>query len=331
MEASGYAGGDSLVIAIIGVLVGLLLPAVQAAREAARRTQCTNNLKQIGLAFHNYHDTYPKGSFPVGVLCEKPGDNPNGGWAWGAYLLPFCEKEALAGGFSIGELLGRTHTGSNNGGESRIEMYLCPSDPHPEINNGRTQSKDYSVKSSTSNYVGNAGNGLVSDDCSSKHFTAAEEAAVLAGNTGTVIPGAGVRFRDITDGTSNTFLVGERDFEDPHHGDHHAAVWLGLHNNILDRKGMLTHLMTYFDPADMDPLYINAGDGAGLGNDEGLADTTNGNQIGGEPYDSWSSQHPGGAQFVLADGSVKFVTETIDNTTLSNLCARNDGSPVGAY
>ena len=119
-----------VVIAIIGVLVGLLLPAVQQAREAARRSTCINNLKQMGVAFHNYHDA--RGAFPVGMNCS----NENGaiyttekvmGWNWAARLLPFLEELALSGTLNIEQHCPRVH--SHRGDLARrIASFLCPSD-----------------------------------------------------------------------------------------------------------------------------------------------------------------------------------------------------------
>ena len=309
-----------VVIAIIGILVGLLLPAVQAAREAARRMQCSNNLKQIGLAAHNYHDTFASNTLPPGHLCSST----SGGWGWGAYLLRFSEQEALFAALNIGEEL------LVNFGEPKntpLDMYVCPSDPALGEQNPNRGNHGHS------NYVGNAGslemlaNGQ--NPCGlSSQLSSSDESKLRVEFNGTLVPGAPISFRDITDGTANTFLVGERDTQDPEHGNHYAAIWTGVYdngsppgsqnnqNNRARAASILTTAVYHVgDPARQ--LTINAGEPGGAGG------------VGSyNQYDSWSSQHPGGAQFVLADGSVHFVSETIDVATYQNYADRADGNPV---
>ena len=308
-----------VVIAIIGILVGLLLPAVQAAREAARRTQCTNNLKQIGLAFHNYHDTY--GQFPPGVLCASQ----NFGYAWGAYILPFVEQEALADSIPIGTRP-ITTAPAKQGGETVIEGYLCPSDPHPEINVTRTLNVVPTNPVATSNYVGNSGSSVIKDcgqdvACNTQAAfrcnlddTGANLGQLQSYYKGVLFPRSHIEFRDITDGTANTILVGERDYESTDHGNHGAANWIGV-QNVTSGDGNRMYNVLSLGPKwrvinDIDP---------------------DGNQDWIDHADAFSSQHPGGAQFVLNDGSVQFLTETIDTTTWKDLCVRNDGNPIGKY
>ena len=136
-----------VVIAIIGVLVGLLLPAVQAAREAARRTSCVNNFKQIGLALHNYHDAqkvFPSGEIYHVSWCNPPGPPPNGinavGFAWSGLILPYMEDELTkdlfdkdldAGGWGV--FGGPDNVNSAKAGATRIPVYVCPSDPQDEL------------------------------------------------------------------------------------------------------------------------------------------------------------------------------------------------------
>ena len=310
-----------VVIAIIGILVGLLLPAVQAAREAARRTQCTNNLKQIGLAFHNYHDTYPGGVLPPGLLGAG---GSRQGWAWGTYLFPFLEKDQFADKLEIGETV-FWHSGANSLCRTPIDTYLCPSDPHPEINAGPTSASGRGNNNTggnmaTSNYVGNAGTNNLSR--LSLQMGADDTPAAVADSkdhhTGVLFPRSYVSFRDITDGTANTALVGERDFEDPHHGNHRAANW-GGNLNGYEARGWYNNV-TIANTI----MIINAG----LEGDENAYNTI---AHGQDPCDSWSSQHPGGAQFVRCDASVGFVSETIDDTTFGNFCNRQDGSPLGNF
>ena len=310
-----------VVIAVIGVLVALLLPAVQAAREAARRAQCSNNLKQIGLATHNYHDTLK--SFPPGALCASSiggslHPNNRAGWAWSTYILPYCEQENLAQQLNIGKQNLALVPAELRA--TQIHAYLCPSDSHPDINMERHgNNQGYG----TSNYAGNSGDSLTIAiitgtpptmyHCGSFVFTNAHKAQFRDSHSGTLIPGLGMKFRDIQDGTANTILVGERDYRDRRHGNHHAGNWGGVETLT---SGELSHILTYFDGSNMT---INAGSGG-----------TN-SLVMGEPYDSWSSQHPGGAQFVLTDGSTRFIAETIENQTFSDLCNRRDGKTLGPF
>jgi len=128
-----------VVIAIIGILVGLLLPAVQAAREAARRMSCSNNLKQIGLAFHNYADVHK--SYPSGYFAKIPNNKTSSErslWSWGAFLLPYVEQASLYDALQPGTILLETHLATAQGLtllQTPISVYRCPSDIGPDLNN----------------------------------------------------------------------------------------------------------------------------------------------------------------------------------------------------
>lgn len=181
-----------VVIAIIGILIALLLPAVQAAREAARRSQCTNNLKQIGLGLHNHHDTY--GKLPPSYENFHPVNTGDIKWGWGTYILPFIEQQNLYDQLEPNNQAGLTPN-ANNGLQEILETYRCPSDPGPELN---PHFKKSGQEMATSNYV-------ISES------VAAYESSHNSHS-----------FNDITDGLANTMLVGERDgFEAV------AAVWPG--------------------------------------------------------------------------------------------------------
>ncbi|MEW4562069.1 DUF1559 domain-containing protein [Bremerella sp. JC770] len=290
-----------VVIAIIGVLIALLLPAVQQAREAARRMQCTNNLKQVGLGVHNYHDTF--GSFPSAYLV-------NSGWAWGTMLLPFIEENSLydamqpsqysvknIGDTGAPDLLTLTRT--------VVDTYRCPSDTAPDVNS-RLTNHNGSQTVGTSNYLAVYGNG--NRDHKNTEFT-----GVMAQNSK-------IGFRDVTDGTSNTFMVGERTWEStpsppspPEVQTHNAAVWATIWPTTNNNGGyrLDRHHVMFFTSTNVTPngsLLLN----------------------GGHPA-CFSSLHPGGAQFVQCDGSVRFISENIDGTTWVNLGARNDGNVLGEY
>ncbi|QDS96678.1 hypothetical protein FF011L_54900 [Roseimaritima multifibrata] len=182
-----------VVIAIIGVLVGLLLPAVQAAREAARRMQCSNNLKQIGLAMHNYHDTF--GSLPPGWIDEPTNQNRMG---WGTFILPFIEQSAMHDGmkdvgaydvpwYTLPEMTTGTAAVPTPYAKTILNGFICPSDPSGPINNNL---HDYGK----SNYTGVGG----------AHYIRS------GGANGTFYDNSYIHFRDMRDGLSNLVMIGER-------------------------------------------------------------------------------------------------------------------------
>jgi prepilin-type N-terminal cleavage/methylation domain-containing protein/prepilin-type processing-associated H-X9-DG protein len=304
------------VITIIGVLVGLLLPAVQSARESARRSTCSNNLKQIGLAFQNYLDTNKE--LPKGVSCSASW--LKAGWAWGSRILPFTEENSLFDrlDFENGQVRYRCNADQ---GSSPVALFRCPSDGADLINPDRKVS-GAGQTAATSNYIGNSGNNLRLNHDEARGDTdldAAKKAYLLNLHTGTVIPGVGIRVHQISDGMSKTLLVGERDSRDSGHGDHAAGIWIGINQNILASTAYSAAYLTFFNPLSA-AMTINAGTSA-----------TRNTAALDEAADAWSSKHPGGAQFVLADGSVRMLSETIDNSTFGNLCRRNDGNSLGDY
>jgi prepilin-type N-terminal cleavage/methylation domain-containing protein/prepilin-type processing-associated H-X9-DG protein len=289
-----------VVIAIIGVLVALLLPAVQAAREAARRMSCSNNLKQIALAMHNYADTHkvlPPGC--IWIYPFVPPANINdaidlGNWGWGAMILPFMEQGARQDIMQVLRVTMPTavdNAASRAAMQQKIPSFRCPSDDSRfDLNSGRLFS-GFSVllqQVATSNYVGVNASGHLRRDPG--------PASGLA--NGILYMNRGSSFGDITDGTSNTAMVGERAWrfrtDAGGNQEHRAGVVLGTR-------------------------------GARQNSEQGLADTLGCGFFklnftrfrpapGGSQADArrtFSSRHPGGAMFAFADGSVTFVSETI--------------------
>jgi len=190
-QKSGFTLIELLVvIAIIGILVALLLPAVQSARESSRRASCTNNLKQIGLAIQSYHDR--TGYIPPGYLTaiDSSGNELGPGWGWGSMLLPELEQSSLQAQINFGLDIGKQ--ANANPRVALLPVYLCPSDTliSPFI------VSQTAVNVAYGNYVGINGNGGVSD---------------FAGtNDGVFLRNAHFRFADIRDGLSTTLFVGER-------------------------------------------------------------------------------------------------------------------------
>jgi prepilin-type N-terminal cleavage/methylation domain-containing protein len=283
-----------VVIAIIGVLVALLLPAVQAARESARRMKCGNNLKQIGLALHMYHDNL--GSFPPGAIVTN-------NLAWNVLVLPYLEQSALYGRFNLA-------TGAFNGPPNqegpdknihainRIPAYLCPTSvvnltaTHPSstlLDGRRTFTKHYygilGPKAATGGY---------------------EFDPIPTGQGGFALQGilgrdSRVRIANVTDGTSNTLLVGE--ISNPG-GD--GASWvrgIAFGTTVSAANGMSASKNINFG--------INV-----------LLTPLSANQFNDI---SFSSYHVRGAQFTMADGAVRYLSENINTSVYKAVASRDAG------
>jgi len=284
-ERSGFTLVELLVvIAIIGVLVALLLPAVQAAREAARRSSCSNNLKQIGLAMHNYHDTYLK--FPPAFIKANGTDMH----AWGTHILPFIEQENIYTAIEPDFGTQKSAPTPSTAG-AVIDAYRCPSSILPDHENDGVATSNYNCNHGGNNSSGDQG-GIF--DRNSK-----------------------IRFRDITDGTSSTILVGETEGKSNLSSSLYP-VWAYTNN---DRASVWN--------VGNDTFVINM-------------DLTSSGCTTNECGRSWASRHPGGAQFVFCDASTHFITETIDAGTTDDptdpgagtfllLHVRNDGRVIGEY
>jgi prepilin-type N-terminal cleavage/methylation domain-containing protein/prepilin-type processing-associated H-X9-DG protein len=289
-----------VVIAIIGVLVGLLLPAVQSAREAARRSTCSNNLKQVGLAISNFESA--KKAIPAGYSFYT--STSGNSWGWAVFIMPYLEQQAL---YDQLKPTTRPITDLYNNGsytladkallQTPISGYRCPSDTTPALNNLVVfDSGRYDV--ATSNYVGCVGD-IVSpilDNDSGGAFIGRYDNRSSTPGTGPV----GVSLRKVSDGLSKTLAVGERS------ASNLAAVWAGAghvgyfnSSSIARTLGRAYHLINYD--------WMKAG---GSLSDQGKG---------------FSSAHGGGAQFLYLDNSVKFISETIDRTNFTNMCNRADG------
>lgn len=335
MKRDSIRGGFTLVellvvIAIIGILVALLLPAVQAAREAARRMQCGNNLKQIGLSLHNYHDTYktmpPAWSFTNRAPAMR---NQRAYWGWGALVLPFIEQSPLHDQLNVGN--NRFHAAVRTPAQvalmrEPISSYRCPSDVAPDVNNRRGGSVGFpaGVFVATSNYVGAINSGSC-DSCSgigNRNPDNRVTARFQRVRKGAFNENIGTRFRDILDGTANVIAVGERRWrwKDVNGNQRfaNAAIVFGIRRANHEANGRS-------DQVGYGRIKLN------------YTFTDNGRGRRG-----FSSQHPGGAQFVYCDGSVHFIPETVEhdtdntqwgisnnvNTVYERLIARSDGDPV---
>ncbi len=315
-----------VVIAIIAILIGLLLPAVQKVREAAARMKCQNNLKQIGLALHSYHDV--KGKFPPGGAMGTgtgaeyqpwPGNGNNGDWNsdqgnWIVYSLPYLEQDNLYKGINPrANVYNSVHgTVTANGALQVTPKYIrCPSD-------------DFDPNALVTNYVGSLGPqcaiGPYGYDPNQQYCTTAMgwgyttsadhgndwDSAGIRGMFNRL--GANINMSSVTDGLSNTILVGE---SLPRHHDHLSgrAWW---HYN----SGGAAHCSTI--------VPINAkSDGPNCTGDPNRSCPSNWNVSWG-----FKSNHTGGVNFVFGDGSVRFISQSIDHRTYQLLGCRNDGLPV---
>ncbi|QDU97095.1 DUF1559 domain-containing protein [Lignipirellula cremea] len=318
-----------VVIAIIGVLVALLLPAVQMAREAARRSTCTNHLKQIGLAMATYHDAhkvFPPGCVYNGQPGLDPADSPAGNdlWTWSAMILPQMEQGSLYAALSVGTAKPTRPVTPGTGLQQALEAYRCPSDTGPSINANRqlvaanTTTGVLMSRTATSNYVANNGYGFNYVNSGYPQGNKGQNGATTAYNsTGpfrsmnastTTNDYSTLSVGDIIDGSANTIAVGERCYE-------RKVSVAGVQK-----------LVTY--GAGMAYACRNEGNGSnGLAGVCGIGSTgiNNGTSTAADnplqavgagssatATEGFSSLHPGGANFVFCDASTHFISENIN-------------------
>ncbi|QDU09208.1 DUF1559 domain-containing protein [Gimesia aquarii] len=305
-----------VVIAIIAILIALLLPAVQQAREAARRSTCKNNLKQIGLAIHNYAETHRV--FPLGYV-RNASATEDFSWAWSTFLLPFMDQASLYNAISPNgqaqlPLATDTLGGVVNALQTSIPVYRCPSSVAPAINTERTDNVPAGY--GTTNYPGVSGH--TSSIAPNTTYT----------NKGTFYQRSALRFRDFTDGASNTMLVGERAFRNsaPATQQPAAAIWAGGRYNRIGPSGIISPLSDLKEDATGD-----------------VSDSTRINQQNAAAHRGFGSQHVGGCHFLLGDGTVRFISENIDASdfdtavgaislgTYQRLAIVNDGQTLGEF
>ena len=265
-----------VVIAIIGTLVGLLLPAVQAARESARRSQCSNNVKQIGTAVQNFHDAKKR----LPQACVSTGSyggtmSGNMGWTWQVFLLPFMEYANVYDAIKVGNGYPEWGTASPTAAQAAIPTFVCPActvgllDPAQKI---ETMMGWGTIRSSKTNYLGNGG----------PKWTYNGAAAVRQQTSlGAIRKESGVMFKDITDGLSKTILLGEGG------GKAASAANDALMPSIwvctTDSGSAMTQVLRYGSDK------INSGATLAFG-----------------------SSHTGGATFGMCDGAVRFMSDSIE-------------------
>ncbi|MFM8273599.1 MAG: DUF1559 domain-containing protein [Gemmata sp.] len=287
-----------VVIAIIAILIGLLLPAVQKVREAAARTQCTNNLKQQGLGLHNYHGTY--GTLPQGNSPFTSASPYEGSWTWMGYILPFIEQENVyrqAKAYATGA--GSTwYTWYNPACPVKMKVYTCPADARGTL---VYLGAPYGIADQAlTGYLGNSGTASAADN-------------------GVLYLASKVRLEHITDGTSNTFMVGER----PPNSNMEFGWWFAAYG--YDGRGTADCTMTSNDVAAAN--YFNSNYGCNstnmatkIGLQPGKPD------VGCDGAHYWSF-HSGGAMFLMGDGAVRLIAYS-NNGVIPALSTRAGGEVV---
>lgn len=337
-------------IVVLLVLAALLIPAVNRGGHpgAARRSQCKNNLKQIGLALMNYHDVHR--TFPPGwIVSETPG--ASSGFGWGYQILPFFDQAPLFKKFNPKARLSDAASGNDKLAATVLSVMRCPSDKGPD----QVASRSMPLLG-TASYVGNFGIGMPTswsrlDESQRKLADPRAVQGVLGGNTK-------VRIRDVKDGMSNVILAGERrlsingvEWPDGKLGGQFNSYWAGLPD--VETVSPLSIVATGTGGEFESALPATPEEWTGLplvGNLEAVA-TEEGRKrlpyfginrdIRGMPLKSsdgvsavtggFSSWHTGGAQVVLGDGTVRFLSENIDPTILTNLMRRSDGKTLGEF
>jgi len=323
-----------VVIAIIAVLIALLLPAVQQAREAARRSQCKNNLKQIGLALHNYHDVF--NTFPNGNIASSVG-----GWglSWYMRILPYADAAPVFNQMTFsGAHPGWTHSAGGPSGpingavlrQSDLPWTFCPSSPMEK----KRDAGEYVIPNASYQGISGAtdGNGFVNPAnqmalccgcCGGQQAT-----GILAG-TGMLIPLRSLGIKDCTDGSSNVVIVAEHSNFIKNAAGANVQV-NGIHGIMMGGPNLNTpsacpgcmferqfNLTTVrYSPnaraIDNDAAWPGVGDNYGSNN-------------------PLNSAHTGGVHALLTDGSVRFVGDNVDMLTLRRLMTRADGQVVGEF
>jgi len=323
-----------VVIAIIAILIGLLLPAVQKVREAAARSKCQNNFKQFGLALQSYHDTYfrlpPGGAYGVCPGVGYDATTTNGNWDsnqgnWLIYTLPFMEQSAMY------NLINPRANVLNSVSLTVENTAIFPT--KPKLPYARCPSDDYDPAATTTNYVACSGpTCLASPNCPTvwNGWCQPETSGLGGGYNGmgytisadtgnTTNPkdvrglfnrlGATINYASCTDGLSNTLEIGE---SLPRHNDHLAGnTWWHYNGGGAAHASTISPINTRTDGNNCsDPVRRQSNDWN--------------NSLG------FKSNHTGGANFVFADGSVKFLRSSIDHRTYQLLGCRNDGQPTGS-
>jgi len=280
-----------VVIAVIGILIALLMPAVQMVREAARRVQCSNNMRQAGIALHLYHDSNKR--FPPGWSGDSPEGEP--GWAWQAMILPYIEKSNMAD--SINFNIPVDDEVHHDVRQAVIPIYLCPSDGEPAVvdisfieDDGHSHFRGPLLPVDEDDHDHEHDEHVMVSRCNYSGVFGSNEIHVdpRRGN-GTFYFNSRTAFKSFRDGTSTTIIVGER------RSDRGAVTWVGIVPGIDEPMARIV------GSADHPP---NHRDGH---------------------FEDFRSHHPTGANFVSGDASVRMIHNQIDAETFQALATLNGG------
>ena len=288
-----------VVIAIIGVLIALLLPAVQKVREAANRTQCANNLKQIGLAFHNFHDTFAQ------LPCSRIHQDADGGWAtWCVEILPFVEQQDL---FQKWDLTRNYFSQASEAQAMPVKLFFCPTRRSPQglsVNNAEDTCPGVFYPGALIDYACSSGDrrsyGGYLDDKTANGAIIVGDAKLVRGVVTTWR--SRTTLMSLSDGTSNTILVGEKHVRPSSFGQ--PLGDFAAYNGGRDVPRNAARCGGPGFPIAKDPL----------------SDV--------EPERTFGSYHPGICQFVIGDGSVRSLGVDLSPDILRLLVVRNDGLPI---
>ncbi len=328
-----------VVIAIIAVLIALLLPAVQAAREAARRAQCVNNLKQLGLAVHNYHQI--QNTFPANLYLHPAYSSATYNWnnsSWLVFLLPQMEQQPLYNSVNFSIMWGPNNIGYGNANalgqqnstvrQTVINALICPSDPSPTTDTTNADEIGSQLAAGTS-YVGNLGDNCLACNpgantvslCAAQGFVC--RGSQLGDPSSITFPpsagtGSGIFWREcygvpiasITDGTSNTMLAGEQIMKVTLWN-----AWVEANQSVGSTALPLNYLAPGVSIAGPGSTVIATG----------ASDTGSWTN-----WYSFRSMHPGGGNFAMCDGSVKFLKNSINMSTYQALSTRGQNEVISS-
>ena len=314
-----------VVIAIIAILIALLLPAVQQAREAARRTQCRNNMKQMGLALHNYHDNNNK--FPLGELYPYNGN-------WKARILPFMDQGPLYNNFTWAS--SSFHSNSSSTFVAALSGTIvpalnCPSSPLPRL--GNVSGTDNVLNAQLHCYTGVMG---AYPDPAGRTAECLDTGAwgSFACANGLLLVNETVGIRDNTDGTSNTIIVGEQsgDVAGDDMRANYWGGWCGTSFNVGSQAAPVTSAATGTTMVSSGTTTLRYAPNADQGATTALTCVTgSGCDFNYRHNTPLNSYHEGGVHVLMADGAVRFLSENISLVTYRQLGVRDDGQVVGEY